>query len=106
MVKIATIEEITQVIDNLLEEKMIRFAAQANGSELGRIIGKEEAAEMVGMSVSHIMKLASKRYSPEGIPCVNGRKNQLAFSTVALQLWQMGKDCAELTAWLEEKLKV
>lgn len=77
----------------------------STGDDLGRIVDLAEASKITSLSKSRIRTLASKRLTDEGIPCVLGRNSQLKFSTVALNLWQMGKSCQELTEWMEEHLK-
>lgn len=100
-------EELSELLDQKLDEKLIKLQASVNtGDELGQIGGFDMVEELTGMKKSTIKNLAKKRHTSEGIPCVIGRYNRLTFSSVAIKFWLMGKDCAELTAWLEEKLKI
>lgn len=107
-VKIITIQvdELKEIIAHTVRLEIAKLEGRLlTGDDLGRIVDLSEASKITSLSKSRIRTLASKRLTDEGIPCVLGRNSQLKFSTVALNLWQMGKSCQELTEWMEERLK-
>lgn len=100
------LQELQEIISRIVRLEIAKIEGLiTSGDDLGKIIDLSEASKRTNLSKSRIRTLAAKRMTDEGIPCVLGRNSQLKFSTVALNLWQMGKSCQELTEWMEEHLK-
>lgn len=100
------LNELKSIVSSAVRLELAQIEGRiTSGDDLGRIVDLAEASKITSLSKSRIRTLASRRLTDEGIPCVIGRNNQLKFSTVALNLWQLGKSCSELTAWMEEQLK-
>lgn len=101
---VVELEELQDIISRIVKIEAAKLEGKLlTSDELGKIGGLSMAEEITGLSRSRIRTLAAKRYTDNGIPCVLGRNSQLKFSTVALNLWEMGKSCQELTEWMEER---
>ncbi|MCB0628879.1 MAG: hypothetical protein R2824_06110 [Saprospiraceae bacterium] len=99
-----SVDELKEIISYTIRIELAKMEGRLHtGDDIGRIVDLAEAAKITSLSKSRIRTLASKRLTDEGIPCVLGRNSQLTFSTVALNLWEMGKSCQELTEWMEER---